>query len=102
MRWIAVNEGLKPKEREVVVVRHRRYDGRLKPAVYTARWWSDEENGRGGTWSEVTSTCGCCQSFDSDKVTHWARLPEIEGSFMSDDDYFTEISKKDGTTSNQD
>ena len=43
MRWIAVNEGLKPKEREVVAVRHRRYDGRLKPAVYAARWWSDEE-----------------------------------------------------------
>ena len=93
LNWISVREQ-KPNEDEIVVVLHRAVDSRLKPYVFTARWWPDDSAPKGGSFAEVTSTCGCCQYFDTHDVTHWAPTPIIEGEFISHDEFYEEIKKE--------
>jgi hypothetical protein len=30
-----------------------------------------------GTWHNRSDSCGCCDDFDRDGVTHWMALPEL-------------------------
>jgi len=93
LEWIKVSDR-KPNEGVTVAVLHRAADERLEPYVFTAKWWPDDSLPKGGSFAEVTSTCGCCQYFDTHDVTHWAPTPIIEGKFMTHDEFFEEIKKE--------
>lgn len=95
IEWIKVRDK-KPEPGVTVMVLHKAVDDRLAPSVYAGRWWPDDDSPKGGSFVEVTTTCGCCQYFESDQVTHWHPTPEILGGpYITHDEFFELIRKEE-------
>jgi hypothetical protein len=77
MSWINVKDRKPPNTDEVAVL-HTSVANDKKPFKLMARFYKAETEEDEDEWHEVNSTCGCCQYFDEKRITHWAKLPEIE------------------------
>ena len=62
-RWIPLTESLPDPDVNVLV---RNTDGIRVAYLSCGLSW----------WIQVTDTCGCCDSFDEQGISHWAHLPE--------------------------
>jgi len=89
MEWIKVTEE-KPPEGVSVAILHESHLQGLEPYVLLAKFYPAKDDDLDDSWSEQNTTCGCCQWFESDSVTHWSWLPEVPQSFftITREDYY--------------